>query len=50
MGIIPSYVEPSAYSLVDILTGVSQLLTQAVIDEPGRLSLMYLIHIIRENP
>ena len=51
MGISPGYVEPSAYSLVDILRGVFLTVdTSLSFGELGRLSLMYLIHMIRENP
>jgi hypothetical protein len=50
MGISPGYIGPSAYSLVDILKGVFYTVDKTVSGEPGRLSLMYLIHIIRENP
>jgi hypothetical protein len=50
MGISPGYVEPSAYSLVDILRGVFYTVDVTVLGEPGRLILMYLIRMIRENP
>jgi hypothetical protein len=50
MGISPGYVGPSTYSLVDILRGGFSIIDVTVNGEPGRLSLMYLIRMIRENP
>jgi hypothetical protein len=50
MGISPGYIGPSAYSSVDILRAVFYTVDTTVFGKPGRLSLMYLICMIRENP